>query len=159
MLVAEGRTWREEGVENMNPRENDPGKKGRGFSLMLLLFLLIFLFEYSCYTALHRLQVYNILIQLLCMLCSPQVQPPSAPYNTGWSRSPPGGINCEQGQQQWLSGLQLLESAGSTEGRVCNISTWALCIYKMQTSAKHQVIRQPHEQRKRDKGQFTVQCH
>lgn len=42
MLVAEGRTWREEGVENMNPRENDPGKKGRGFSLMLLLFLLIF---------------------------------------------------------------------------------------------------------------------
>lgn len=42
MLVAEGRTWREEGVENMNPRENDPWKKGRGFSLMLLLFLLIF---------------------------------------------------------------------------------------------------------------------
>lgn len=74
MLEAEGGTWREEGMENMRPRENGPGKQGRGvFCLfVLLLFLLIFYLS-SCYTMSHWLQLYNILIQLLYMLCSPQV--------------------------------------------------------------------------------------
>lgn len=74
MLEAEGGTWREEGMENMGPRENGPGKQGRGvFCLfVLLLFLLIFYLS-SCYTMSHWLQLYNILIQLLYMLCSPQV--------------------------------------------------------------------------------------